>query len=87
MNFALDDSDGVLFDLKAFRKRLDDFDGLLIVDGTQSIGALPFDVESVKPDALICAGYKWLLGHYGLGMAYLSPRFNDGRPIEENHAR
>ena len=41
-----------------------DFDavgGLLIIDGTQSIGALPFSIKKYRPDALICAGYKWLM--------------------------
>ena len=39
---------------------------------------------SLKPDALICAGYKWLLGPYGTALAYYGPAFDDGKPIEEN---
>jgi selenocysteine lyase/cysteine desulfurase len=35
------------------------------------------------PDALVCAGYKWLLGPYSLGMAWYGPRFDDGMPLEE----
>ena len=38
---------------------------LLIIDGTQSIGSMPFDLDEIKPDALVCAGYKWLMGPYG----------------------
>ena len=57
-------SDGTLFDLKKIRERLDEVGGLLIIDGTQSVGALPFSVKEFKPDALICGGYKWLLGPY-----------------------
>lgn len=77
-------SDGTLFDLKALRERLDQVGGLLIIDGTQSVGAFPFDVRQIRPDALICAGYKWLLGPYGLGLAYYGPYFDDGVPLEEN---
>jgi len=37
----------------------------------------------VRPDALVCAAYKWLFGPYGIALAYLGPRFDDGQPLEE----
>jgi selenocysteine lyase/cysteine desulfurase len=77
-------ADGTLFSLEEIRKRTHDVGALLIIDGTQSIGALPFDVSRIQPDALICAGYKWLLGPYSIGMAYYSEYFDSGQPIEEN---
>lgn len=77
-------ADGTKFDLAAIRKRTREVNALLIVDGTQSVGALPFDVQEFQPDALICAGYKWLLGPYSIGVAYYGEYFNDGQPIEEN---
>ncbi len=77
-------ADGTKFDLEAIRKRTKEVGALLIVDGTQSVGALTFDVQKIQPDALICAGYKWLLGPYSLGLAYYGGYFNDGKPIEEN---
>jgi selenocysteine lyase/cysteine desulfurase len=77
-------ADGTRFDLAAIRKRTSEVGALLIVDGTQSVGALPFDVEKIKPDALICAGYKWLLGPYSIGLAYYGEYFDNGKPIEEN---
>ncbi len=77
-------ADGTLFYLKAIRKKTKAHNSLLIIDGTQSVGALPFSVKEIQPDALICAGYKWLLGPYSIGLAYYSDAFNDGEPIEEN---
>ena len=77
-------ADGTMFNLAAIRKRTDEVGALLIVDGTQSVGALPFDVAKIKPDALVCAAYKWLLGPYSIGFAYYGDYFNDGKPIEEN---
>jgi selenocysteine lyase/cysteine desulfurase len=77
-------ADGTLFDLEAIREACDRVGAYLIIDGTQSVGALPFDVQKIRPDALICAGYKWLLGPYSLGVAYYGPRFDNGIPIEEN---
>ncbi len=77
-------ADGTLFDLKTIRNRTNNVGAYLIIDGTQSIGALPFSVEEIKPDALICGGYKWLMGGYGLGLAYYGERFYGGNPIENN---
>ncbi len=77
-------TDGTKFDLEAIRKRTTEVGALLIIDGTQSVGALPFDVLKIKPDALVCSGYKWLLGPYGIGLAYYSEYFDSGKPVEEN---
>lgn len=77
-------ADGTLFDLVAIRERTREVGALLVVDGTQSVGALPFDVQKIQPDALICAGYKWLMGPYSLGLAWYGPYFDDGVPMEEN---
>jgi len=77
-------ADGTLFDLKKIRKKTFSVQALLIIDGSQSIGALPFSVKKLQPDALICAGYKWLFGPYSCGLAYYGPYFDDGIPIEEN---
>ncbi len=79
-------ADGTLFDLLSIRKRTHQFGGLLIIDGTQSIGVMPFSVEKIQPDALICAAYKWLLGPYSFGLAYYGPYFDNGSPIEESWA-
>ena len=77
-------SNGSLFDLKAIRQKTKVHNALLIIDGSQSVGALPFSVKELQPDALICAGYKWLFGPYGCGYAYYGPYFDNGSPIEEN---
>ena len=78
--------DGTLFNLKEIGRRCKETDTYLIVDGTQSVGALPFSVEDFNIDALICAAYKWLMGPYAIGLAYYSNRFNNGKPIEESWA-
>lgn len=77
-------ADGTRFDLQAIRKRTRDVGALLIIDGTQSVGAMPFDVQKIQPDALVCASYKWLLGPYSIGLAYYGEFFDNGKPIEEN---
>lgn len=77
-------ADGTLFDLKAIRQRTREVGAWLSIDGTQSVGALPFSVAEIEPDALVCGGYKWLLGPYSLGMAYFGPALDAGKPVEEN---
>jgi selenocysteine lyase/cysteine desulfurase len=77
-------TDGTRFDLEPIRKRTRDVGSLLIIDGTQSVGALPFDVQRIQPDALVCAAYKWLMGPYAFGLAYYGPYFDNGKPIEES---
>jgi len=74
-------TDGTLFDLKAIRTRTNNVGAMMVIDGTQSIGALPFSVQEIEPDALICGGYKWLLGPYSIGLAYYSDAFNQGTPL------
>lgn len=76
-------TDGTWFDLVAIGRRCREVGAALVVDATQSVGALPLDVAEVRPDALICAAYKWLLGPYTLSFAYFSERFDDGVPLEE----
>jgi selenocysteine lyase/cysteine desulfurase len=76
-------TDGTVFDLEAIGRRAREEGAALVVDGTQSVGALPFDVKRICPDALIVAAYKWLLGPYSVGLGYFGERFLDGLPLEE----
>ena len=76
-------TDGTVFDLGAIGRRAREVGAALVVDGTQSVGALPFDVSEIQPDALIVAAYKWLLGPYSTALAYLGPQFDGGIPLEE----
>jgi selenocysteine lyase/cysteine desulfurase len=46
---------------------------LLYVDGTQSVGALQFDVRKVRPAMLAVDAYKWLMSPNGAGFAYVDP--------------
>lgn len=77
-------SDGTWFDLAAVRTRTREVGAALVVDGTQTLGALPFSLAQVEPDALVCAGYKTLLGPYSIALAYFGERFDDGSPLEDN---
>jgi selenocysteine lyase/cysteine desulfurase len=45
---------------------------LVFIDGTQSTGALRFDVQQSRPDALAVHAYKWMCGPTGAGFLYLA---------------
>jgi len=53
---------------------------LLYVDGTQSIGALQFDVQEVRPSMLCVDAYKWLMSPNGAAFVYIDPQLRDRLP-------
>ncbi len=54
---------------------------LLVLDVSQSCGAVPMDVKNLDADFLVCAGYKWLLSPYGTGFFWVKSEHQDtGRP-------
>jgi selenocysteine lyase/cysteine desulfurase len=74
---------GTLIDVEAIGRRCRSVGAALVLDTTQSTGALPLDLAAVDPDYLIATSYKWLMGPYSLGFLYVAPRHQQGRPIEE----
>jgi selenocysteine lyase/cysteine desulfurase len=65
--------DGRRLDLAALSAACRDRGVLFAVDGSQGAGGLPLDLEQIHCDLFSCAGYKWLLGPYGLGFARVHP--------------
>ncbi len=77
-------TDGGIVDLIAIGARCRQTGSALVLDVTQSVGALPFDVTAIRPDYVVAGGYKWLMGPYSLGYLYVAPARQDGRPLEQN---
>ncbi|MCF8482136.1 MAG: aminotransferase class V-fold PLP-dependent enzyme [Rhodospirillum sp.] len=76
-------SDGCLLDLERIGAACRSSGAALVIDGTQSFGAMPFDTAKVDPDFAVAATYKWMLGPYSMGFLYVAPRHRDGQPLEE----
>ena len=74
---------GAYIDLHSISKACREAGSILVVDATQTLGAMPFHIADIRPDFLVAAGYKWLLCPYGFGLLYLSERWRDARPLEE----
>jgi selenocysteine lyase/cysteine desulfurase len=77
-------TDGSLIDLDAVAERVRALGCRLVVDASQSAGAMPLDLARLRPDFLVSAGYKWLLGPFALSYLYVAPEHRDGEPLEQN---
>ncbi len=78
--------DGAMIDLEAVGAAARRVGAALVLDLTQSLGALPFDLAAVQPDFIAAAAYKWLLGPYSFGFLYAAPTRQAGRPLEQGWA-
>lgn len=76
--------DGATLDLVAIAARLREVGAALVLDLTQSLGAMPFDLGLVRPDFLVVAGYKWLLCPYTVSFLYVAPHRQEGAPLEHH---
>jgi selenocysteine lyase/cysteine desulfurase len=76
--------DGTTLRLDRIAKRARAVGSHFIVDGTQSLGVAPFPMDEIRPDAVICAGYKWLLGPYSLSVGYFGDQYEGGAPLEHH---
>ena len=78
-------TDGELIDLMAVGEAARHVNAALVIDASQSLGALPIDFDAVQPDFVVSVGYKWLLGAYGLGYLYVHQKWSEmGIPLEES---
>lgn len=77
-------ADGRIVDLVTVGAKCREAGAALVLDLTQSLGAMPIDFAAVQPDFAVAACYKWLMGPYGIGMMYVAPKHHGGQPIEHN---
>ncbi|HEU4786157.1 MAG TPA: aminotransferase class V-fold PLP-dependent enzyme, partial [Gemmatimonadaceae bacterium] len=77
-------TNGTLIDLERVGAACRAAGATLVLDATQSLGAMQLDLEAVQPDFVVAAGYKWLLCPYGFGVMYVAPSWRNARPLEEH---
>lgn len=65
--------DGSLLDVPALAAACQANVTLLVLDVSQSCGAVPMDVRTLGADFIVCAGYKYLLGPWGTGFLWAKP--------------
>jgi len=75
--------DGTWIDLQKISDAAKTVGSYLVLDLSQSLGALPIDIERIQPDFAVSVGYKWMLGPYSLGYMYVSKKWHEtGEPLE-----
>ncbi|MBL4701134.1 MAG: aminotransferase class V-fold PLP-dependent enzyme [Phycisphaeraceae bacterium] len=68
---------GTIQDITAIGQLVRDRGLLFFVDGAQTIGVLPIDIQAMNIDMLAIPGHKSLLGPTGIGALYVGPRCPD----------
>jgi len=73
---------GARLDLAAIGARCRQVGAALVLDLTQSAGAMVADLGAIGPDFAVAAAYKWLLCPYATGFLYVAPQHREGAPLE-----
>ena len=76
-------TNGAYINLIRVREKCDKNEAALLIDTTQTLGAMPFSVDKIRPDFMVAAGYKWLLCPYGFSLFYVDETWRNERPLEE----
>jgi selenocysteine lyase/cysteine desulfurase len=69
--------DGSILDASSLAAACKSNGTLLVLDVSQSCGAIPMDVRSLGADFIVCAGYKYLLSPWGTGFLWAKPENAD----------
>lgn len=65
-------ADGFEIDLERIYAWCKKYDVLLVLDGTQGFGAIPFQVDPDVSMIFLASSFKWLLAGYGVAVGYVS---------------
>ena len=77
-------TDGSRIDLVAVGRACRDLRAALVVDASQSFGAMPLSLGDVKPAFLVAVAYKWLLCPYGVSLLYVDEEWRESQPLEDS---
>lgn len=65
-------ADGFEIDLERVYAWCKKYDAMLVLDGTQGFGAIPFKVDPEVSMVFLASSFKWLLAGYGVAVGYVS---------------
>ena len=80
-------ADGSLIDLVKVSEACQSCNVSLVIDATQSIGAMPFSVQEIDAELVSCSVHKWLLAPHGCSLCYVNPRNHDAWLPLDQHDR
>ncbi len=68
---------GARLDLPAIKEICRERGVKIVLNCSQGIGGIPFDIADGYCDALTCVGFKWLCGPYGTGFCWIEPELRE----------
>lgn len=77
--------DGAMLDLDRIARQVRARGAALVLDLSQSLGAIAADPARWQADFVVSVGYKWLLGVTGMALLWAAPHWREhGMPIEHH---
>lgn len=77
--------DGEMLDLDRIAEAAHAVGAALVLDLSQSLGALPVNLARWRPQFVVAVGHKWLLGPHGLAYLWAAPRWREHGVSIEQH--
>ncbi len=77
--------DGAMLDLDRIAPHVRTRGAALVLDLSQSLGALAVDLARWQPDFVVSVGYKWLMGVTGLSLLWAAPHWREHGVSIEQH--
>lgn len=68
---AVEPSTGYAYDLDLLSKVCSEKDIFLVIDTTQGLGLMCYDMEKTRIDVMVSSTYKWMNNVFGLGIGYI----------------
>jgi selenocysteine lyase/cysteine desulfurase len=78
--------DGAMLDLELVASACRRVGAALLLDLSQSLGAVPLSLRRIDPDFVVAVAEKWLFGPCRLSYLYVAPRWHGARPLETGWA-
>lgn len=68
---AVEPSTGYAYDLNLLSKVCSEKNIFLVIDTTQGLGLMCYDMEKTRIDVMVSSTYKWMNNVFGLGIGYI----------------
>lgn len=72
---------GAMLDAARVGRACEAVGAAFVLDVSQCCGAIPMRVRELGASMIVCSGYKWLLGPYGVGFFWVAPEWVDRLPL------
>ncbi len=76
---------GYPLDVAGIGKICQEYGILYVINLSQAAGAFEVNLEKLPVDAVVCAGYKWLLGPYGTGFCWIKKEVRERLDYPQNY--